>query len=271
MLKDENIKRGTELMRMEALRCAHGGTGEVAGAPSPEEYLRGDECGVIPFEYVIAHEMKSPLRAIDGYARMSAGDRGSALSPDAAGMLESIRRICRETICLADRLLEYARMTRGTLLEEAVNLESMIRDVFDLLRAEDGTCCSAKLIFVSEIPDVLADPFLMRQVIKNIMSNSLKFAIDGSLCEIRIGCEEIDGEDVFFFSDNGAGFDMRCPASPFEMFQRMHRAGEFEGSGVGLAIVKKAVTMHGGKTWIRGEVGKGVTVYFTLPSGKVLC
>jgi signal transduction histidine kinase len=229
-----------------------------------------DGSGAVPFDCIIAHEIKSPLRAIDGYARLFIDDGGPALSPKVLGMLENIRCICGDAISLADKLLEYSRVSGRALAEETVDLASVARDAFVLLSAAHAPRGGARLVFVSELPCVMADRELMRQAVTNILSNSLKFSIDGKPCEIAAGCERSGGDDVFFFSDNGAGFDMRHPADPFDMFQRMHRAGEFEGSGVGLAIVRRAVEMHGGRVWLTGEAGRGATVRFTLPPGKVL-
>jgi light-regulated signal transduction histidine kinase (bacteriophytochrome) len=155
--------------------------------------------------------------------------------------------------------------------EEVVDLAPMIRGTFESLRVTDGSYKSAKLTFASEIPNVAADPLLMRQALANIVSNSLKFAAGAEPCEIRVGYEKRNGEDVFFFSDNGVGFDMRSLASPFEIFQRMHAAGEFEGSGIGLAIVKAVIAMHEGRVWLTCGADRGVTVSFTLPPDRVLC
>jgi light-regulated signal transduction histidine kinase (bacteriophytochrome) len=225
---------------------------------------------VQPFDYAVVHELKSPLRAIDAYARALAENCGALLDRESLGMIDDIRGICRETLSLVEDLLEYARVAMRRPFMEAVDIAAMIREAFDILYMADKPRRPVKLIFASEMPRVIADSLLMRQAVSNIVSNSLKFTRNKKFGRIAAGHRRDGGEDVFFISDNGAGFDNRHGDKLFEMFRRLHSADEFEGAGVGLVIAKKIISMHGGRIWITGEVGAGATVCFTLPSDKVL-
>ncbi|MDF2567275.1 MAG: two-component sensor histidine kinase [Oscillospiraceae bacterium] len=222
------------------------------------------------FNFTISHEIKAPVRAIDGYARIFLEDYGKDLDSEAYSIITNIRNICDETIDLSNKLLEYTRIAQEIPCNQIVDLKEMIQEVFDTLQASYVNGNAIKLNFESKLPAVLGDPVLLRQAITNILSNAIKFTRDQKEGLITTGCMSENGENVFFIRDNGAGFDMQFSQNLFGMFQRMHTLGEFEGSGVGLAIVKKIILLHEGKVWIIGEVGKGATVYFTFPSDKVL-
>lgn len=225
---------------------------------------------LMSFNFTISHEIKAPVRAIDGYARIFLEDYGQSLDPEARGMVENIRNICKETIALSNKLLEYTRIAQDEPTSEVVDLEGMIREVFDSLGSAGGDHGPVRLAFDSSVPHVIGDPVLLRLAIVNIISNSLKFTRRKEEGVITVGYEKSNGEDVFFIRDNGTGFDMKYSEKLFSMFQRMHTSDEFEGTGIGLAIVKKVVLLHKGRVWITGEVGRGATVYFILPSDKVL-
>jgi light-regulated signal transduction histidine kinase (bacteriophytochrome) len=228
-----------------------------------------DDGKLLSFDFTIAHEIKSPLRAIDGYARIFLEDFGGDLDPQGRVLIENIRSICRETISLADKLLEYTRIVQEGTDMAPVDLSAIIREVFASLRETDEDRSPAKLLFASPIPDVVGDSVLLHLAISNIISKSLKFTRNKDEAVITVGYEKKDGEHLFFFRDNGAGFDMQYSKKLFEMFQRMHGSDEFEGAGIGLVIVKKIILMHGGHIRITGEVGEGATVYFSLPEDKV--
>jgi signal transduction histidine kinase len=244
---------------------------QETGIPPETSRLMSENNELMSFSFTISHEIKSPVRAIDGYARIFLEDYGQTLGPDARGIIEAIRNICKETITLSNKLLEHARIARSEPANEVVDLRGMIQSVFNVLN-NDNDHGSARLIFESPIPHVIGDSALLRQAVLNIVSNSLKFTRGKEDAVITVGCERINGEDVFFIRDNGAGFDidMRYSAKLFTMFQRMHTSDEFEGTGIGLAIVKKIILLHKGRVWITGEVGRGATVYFILPPEKVL-
>ncbi|MDF1493417.1 sensor histidine kinase [Caproiciproducens sp. CPB-2] len=218
----------------------------------------------------ISHEIKAPVRAIDGYARIFLEDYRDKIDEDGLLLISNIRTICGETLAMIDRLLEYTRLSGVEPVKETVNLQQMIQDVCDELAAGYKSKKATVLKFQEEIPFVLCDGTLMHQVVVNLVSNALKFTREEQTAVITAGFHPENGEDVFYIRDNGVGFDMEYSQNLFGMFQRMHSDDEFEGSGVGLSIVKKLIQAMGGRVWITGEVGKGACVYFTLPPGNIL-
>lgn len=219
------------------------------------------------FSFTVSHEIKAPVRAIDGYARIFLEDYGALLPDEGRGMVQSIRNICKETIELTNKLLEFTRFAQNEPNNEVVDMQGLIQEVFSQLHPSGS---QLQLGFVTSIPHVLGDPMLLRQALVNILSNSVKFTRDKAQGMITAGYQNADGQTVFFIRDNGAGFDMKYSQNLFGMFQRMHSNDEFEGTGIGLSIVKKIIQLHKGRVWITGEVGCGATVYFTLPSDRVL-
>lgn len=220
--------------------------------------------------FTISHEIKAPVRAIDGYARIFLEDYSERLDSEARGMVQNIRNICAETIALSNKLLEYTRLAREEPCNEIVDLQSMVQECFLTLRNAYPGAGSITLCFDSELPPIIGDPVLLRQAVVNLLSNALKFTCGKENGVVRAGFDVQNEKDVYYIRDNGAGFDMQFSQNLFGMFQRMHTSDEFEGSGVGLAIVRKVLQLHGGRAWITGEVGRGATVYFTLPSDRVL-
>lgn len=221
--------------------------------------------------FTLSHEIKAPVRAIDGYARIFLEDYGGQIDPNGLSLILNIREICRDTLTLINQLLEYTRLSEIEPVKETVDLQQMIRTVFKkLVEGYTEKDQEAVLIFGEEIPFVLCDRTLMRQIVINILSNALKFTREESKAVITAGFHREKGEDVFYIRDNGVGFDMEYSENLFGMFQRMHSENEFEGSGVGLFIVKSLIQKMGGKVWIMGEVGKGASLFFTLPPENIL-
>lgn len=221
--------------------------------------------------FTLSHEIKAPVRAIDGYARIFLEDYGGQIDPNGLSLILNIREICRDTLTLINQLLEYTRLSEIEPVKETVDLQQMIRTVFKkLVEGYTEKDQEAVLIFGEEIPFVLCDRTLMRQIVINILSNALKFTREESKAVITAGFHREKGEDVFYIRDNGVGFDMEYSENLFGMFQRMHSENEFEGSGVGLFIVKSLIQKMGGKVWIIGEVGKGASLFFTLPPENIL-
>ncbi len=235
-----------------------------------QKSLRGGSHDLQVLSSTISHEIKAPVRAIDGYARIFIEDYRDKIDEDGLLLISNIRAICRETLSMIDRLLEYTRLSGVEPVKESVNLQQMIQDVCDKLAAGYTSKKDTVLKFQEEIPFVLCDGTLMHQVVVNLVSNALKFTREEQTAVITAGFHLENGEDVFYIRDNGVGFDMEYSQNLFGMFQRMHSDDEFEGSGVGLSIVKKLIQAMGGRVWITGEVGKGACVYFTLPPGNIL-
>lgn len=229
------------------------------------------EAGLQALNFTISHEIKAPVRAIDGYARIFLEDYGGKIDENGLSLILNIRDICKETLALINKLLDYTRLSEIEPVKETVDLERMIRTVFEELAAgymEKGR--EAELHFEEEIPFVLCDRTLMNQVVSNILSNALKFTREKSKAVITAGFHREKGEDSFYIRDNGVGFDMEYSENLFGMFQRMHSEDEFEGSGVGLSIVKRLIQKMGGRVWITGEVGRGACIFFTLPQENIL-
>jgi light-regulated signal transduction histidine kinase (bacteriophytochrome) len=229
---------------------------------------RNDE--LISLNYTIAHEIKAPLRAIDGYARIFLEDYGASLLPEAREIIEIIRNICGDTISLSNALLEYIRIARIELSNQVIDLREMIYQAYSSLRFSRIEPQNVTLEFTSEIPHILGDATLMRQVVINILSNAVKFTRDIKDAHIYVQHEIKDGESIFSVRDNGVGFDMKYANKLFGIFQRMHSADEFEGTGIGLATIKMILSLHQGDVWIEGEPNKGAMIYFTLPANRVL-
>jgi signal transduction histidine kinase len=211
------------------------------------------------FSYSVAHDLRTPLRGMNGFARILLEDHGEALDEKGRALLEKIASNASKMGHLIDGLLGLARLNRAPLAREDVDLGGMVRAaVAEAARPETEVVVSDALV-------VNADPTLLSAVVDNLVANAVKFTARVERPRIELGREEIDGEDVYYVRDNGAGFDMQFANLLFKPFQRLHNVRDFEGNGIGLATVERIVTRHGGRIWARGEVGAGATFYFTLP------
>jgi len=217
------------------------------------------------FAYSISHDLIAPLRAIDGFSCILQEDRSSVLTADGRHCLEVVRNNTQQMGALINHLLDFSRLSRQPLKTQPVMPEKIIREVLGELKDEQkGREVDVR---VGDLPPCQADPIMLRQVYANLISNALKFTRRREQAVIEIGCQEQGGESVYFVKDNGAGFDMKYAGKIFTVFQRLHKAEEYEGTGVGLANVKQIVRRHGGRVWIEAAPDKGATVYFTL-SGR---
>lgn len=222
------------------------------------------------FNYAIFHEIKTPVRAIDGYARIFIEDYKNVVDEDGIEFIKSIRHICKDTLILINKLLEYMEFSEMQPTKETIDLEQLIYITFNELVVGYNDKSKIQLKFESKLPVILGDSILMKQVITNIISNSLKFTANKDSILITIGYTLENNENIFYIKDNGVGFDMKFSENLFGMFKRMHSESEFEGSGVGLAIVKKIIKKFGGRVWIAGKVGKGACTYFTIDEECIL-
>ena len=214
------------------------------------------------FAYSISHDLIAPLRAIDGFSCILQEDRSSVLTADGRHCLEVVRNNTQQMGALINHLLDFSRLSRQPLKTQSVMPEKMVREVLGELKDEwKGREVDVR---VGDLPPCQADPIMLRQVYANLISNAIKFARRREQAVIEIGCQEQGGESVYFVKDNGAGFDMKYAGKIFTVFQRLHKAEEYEGTGVGLANVKQIVRRHGGRVWIEAAPDKGATVYFTL-------
>ena len=218
------------------------------------------------FSYSVSHDLRAPLRAIDGYSRMILSKHANELCEDVRSKFNVIRDNVRRMGQLIDDLLAFSRVGREQLSIITLDIGGMIRDVWEELKgANPDRLLTLKL---AEIPPCKADRALIKQVFVNVLSNAVKFTKGRAEARIEAGGHNEDGKTVYYIRDNGAGFDMQYHDKLFGVFQRLHSEVEFEGTGVGLAIVQRIINRHGGRIWAEGAVDKGATFYFTLPTGK---
>ena len=213
------------------------------------------------FSYSVSHDLRAPLRAIDGFARILMDKHLPQLLPEAQRYLRLVRDNAKQMGDLIDDLLAFSRLTRQSLERRQVVPSEIARDALHDLGYEDN---GRAHVSVKALPGCQADPALLKQVFVNLLSNALKFARRRDPAQIEVGNLNGNGEPVYYVRDNGVGFDMKYADKLFGVFQRLHRAEEYEGTGVGLAIVQRIVHRHGGRVWAEAEVNKGATFYFTL-------
>jgi PAS domain S-box-containing protein len=225
------------------------------------------------FSYTISHDLRAPLRAIDGFSRILLEEYTSGLPAEAQRYLGLVHKNTQQMEHLIEDLLAFSRLSRQPLNKQRVTPVNLVRQALVDLRAEqEGR--QVKFI-IGDLPACQADPILLKQIYVNLLSNALKFSRKRETACIEIGCEPCEGskpsqssgETIYFVKDNGVGFDMQYINKLFGVFQRLHRAEEYEGTGVGLAIVQRIVHRHGGRVWAEAEVDKGAAFYFTLGGG----
>ena len=217
------------------------------------------------FSYSVSHDLRAPFRAIDGFSRIVLKDHGPAMPEEAREYLEIVREGAQQMGRLIDDLLAFARLGRQSLVKRPVDPSEVARRSLAQLRPElEGREVDVR---IDQLPLCQADPSLLQQVYVNLLSNALKFTRTRSPAVIEVGSRELEGHRVYFVEDNGVGFDMRYADKQFGVFQRMHRSEEYEGTGVGLAIVQRIVYRHGGRVWAQAERGVGATFFFSLEGG----
>jgi signal transduction histidine kinase len=213
------------------------------------------------FSYSVSHDLRAPLRAIDGFSKLLLEEHGASLTEGASDYLARVRSATQRMSTLIDDLLRLSRITRAQLERRKVDLSGLARAILEMLRTREP----ARSVEVS-IADALAvdaDPQLTKVLLENLLENAWKFTSKRADARILFGVEA-GPELVFFVRDNGAGFDMRYANKLFAPFQRLHKVSEFEGTGIGLATVHRIVMRHGGRIWATSELGQGTTVFFTL-------
>ncbi len=216
------------------------------------------------FSYTVSHDLKSPLRAVDGYVQIMLEDFGEKLDIDAVQMLNNISTISRDSIDMISKILQYSKTSRAVLKREQINFGERVKTVFtEMQHAYPDR--EAELVLETGFPEIQVDSVLFRQLLQNVMSNSFKFTEGRDKAVITVGCNITEDYYIFYIKDNGVGFDMKYSGKLFGLFQRLHTPDEFEGSGIGLVTVKKIVEKHGGKVWIESIVNEGTTVFFKLP------
>lgn len=214
------------------------------------------------FSYSVSHDLRAPLRAIDGFSKILEDDLLPKADGDTRHLLAGIQKNARRMGHLIDDLLSFSRLSRSALTVSEVNLAELFREAFQELRGQNPERNIEFLLH--PLPPVRGDEASLRQVAVNLLSNSIKYSRPREVARIEVGSINQDGQTVFFVKDNGVGFDMKYAEKLFGVFQRLHSEREFEGTGVGLAIVQRIIRRHNGKIWAEAAVNQGATFYFTL-------
>ena len=215
------------------------------------------------FSYSVSHDLRAPLRAIDGFSRILLKDHAGRLDAEGQRFLDIIRANTQKMGQLIDDLLTFSRLGRREVKAAGLDMETLVRKVVgELQNTQEDRTVEWNL---KPLPATRADRALMQQVWVNLLGNALKFTRPQEAAIIEVGCRPAGDEDIYYVKDNGVGFDMQFAHKLFGVFQRLHRYEEFEGTGVGLALVQRIVQRHGGRVWAEGRVNGGACFYFSLP------
>jgi hypothetical protein len=213
------------------------------------------------FSYSVSHDLRAPLRHIEGFSNLLVSEYKDSVKGEALQLVNRINASSRRMGQLIDDLLQFSRLSKTPLAKQTVKISALVNEIVaELQNDHPGRKVTVK---VGELPDAEGDPSLLKQVFVNLLSNAFKFT-RGLDAVIEVGYEDRAGEKTYYIRDNGVGFDMQYATRLFSVFQRLHSAEKFEGTGVGLSIVQRIVQRHGGRIWAEAEVNKGATFYFTL-------
>jgi len=217
------------------------------------------------FTYSISDDMRGPLRAIDGFSRVLMAEYPDKLDDEGKRLLNIIRGNAQSMSELIDGLLTFSHLGRQPLDQTDINMEELAKSAFAEVQAENKE--RRVLIELQALPPVLGDRATIRQVLHNLISNAFKFTRPKSNPTVEIGFQATgnQNQNTYYVRDNGVGFDMQYSPKLFGVFQRLHGVDDFEGAGVGLALVQRIVLRHGGRVWAEGKVNEGATFYFSLP------
>ncbi len=213
------------------------------------------------FTYTVSHDLRAPVRAVHGFAQLLREEYNDKLNEDGQHLLDTMLNNSAQMGTLIDSLLEFSRLGRRELSRVRVDMKQAAETV---IRQTNEYMPNRAKITVHPMGEVTGDPTLITQVLSNLLANAIKYSAKKQNPEIEIGRAQTEKGEAFYVKDNGAGFDMRFYDKLFGVFQRLHQQEEFEGTGVGLAIVHRIITRHGGEVWAEGEPEKGATFYFTL-------
>ena len=215
------------------------------------------------FAYSISHDLRAPFRAIDGYTHILVEDYEKSMNEEGKRMFAVIRNEAKHMGRLIDDLLSFSHISHADMQVSKVNMEALVYSVFYELTTPESR---ERIDFhVATLPSAMGDLILIREVWMNLLSNAIKFSSKRERSVIEVSYQQDGQEVIYLVRDNGAGFDKRYADKLFGVFQRLHSDKEFEGTGVGLAIVQRLIHRHGGKVWADSQVDKGTTFYFTVP------
>ena len=218
------------------------------------------------FAYSVSHDLRGPLRAIGSFSQLLIEEYGNKVDNEMKHYLDRISKGAQKMGELIDDLLSFSRATRGEINYEEVEVETIIKNV---IKEQQEAQPEKNIEFIiNPLQKVEADKKMIEVIFTNLINNAVKYTSKRDKPHIEIGCEQKEDEIMFFVKDNGVGFDMKYQDKLFGAFQRLHSAEEYDGTGIGLATVKRLVSKHGGNIWAEAEVDRGATFYFTLPSKK---
>ncbi len=218
------------------------------------------------FSYSVSHDLRAPLRAIDGYSRMILRQQGNKFDENTRHQFDVIRNNTKMMGQLIEDLLTFSRLGRAQLSMTKLNMEDLIGEIWK--EFTDASPGRRLILNVASLPPCMGDHRLIRQVLINLLANAIKFTKTREEALIEVGGDVKESDSLYYVRDNGVGFDMQYYDKMFGVFQRLHNSSDFEGTGVGLAIVQRIIDRHGGKIWAEGKEDEGATFYFTLPTPK---
>lgn len=215
------------------------------------------------FAYSVSHDLRAPLRGIDGFSGILLSEHAASLNPSGQALLQRVRQAAQRMAELIDDLLNLSRITRSQLTRQDVDIGALAIEVADELKNQNQN----RNVQFTAAPDMHAwgDRNLLRVVLENLLGNAWKFTSKRPDARIEFGMKTDEPEPIYYVRDNGAGFDMAYARQLFNVFQRLHDVTEFPGTGIGLATVQRIIKKHGGRIWAQGVVAEGATIYFTLP------
>ncbi len=231
------------------------------------EKLQQTNSELASFSYSVSHDLRAPFRHITGFADLLEKRAGSTLDETSLHYLHTVRNSAKYAGTLVDNLLSFSQMGRSQLRHTLVDMNRLVRDTMQELSGEIGQ--RTVNWHVQPLATVQGDPEMLRLVVRNLLSNAVKYTRTREEANIDIGARDDGTEIVFWVRDNGVGFDMRYVEKLFGVFQRLHSNEEFEGTGIGLANVRRIVGRHGGRAWAQSELGEGSTFFFSLPKEPV--
>jgi two-component system NtrC family sensor kinase len=270
--EDENRRIREELLRKEieagearaARELAETRAALVDELERKNRELEGANKELDAFSYTVSHDLRAPLRAVNGFASILAMNHGAEMPPEAHALLHKVIVSAKRMDQLIQDLLRFSHLGRQPLSKRVVKVGELVHEVLTDFTQERAV--RQVEIRVMDLPDVVGDPSLLRQVFSNLLSNAFKFTKNRELAVIEVEGRRENSETAFTVHDNGAGFDMQYATKLFGVFQRLHSEEQFSGTGVGLSLVQRIITRHGGRIWAEAEVDKGATFHFSLPN-----
>ena len=214
------------------------------------------------FSYSVSHDLRAPLRALDGYSKMLGEDYGNVLDAEGKRLLGNIQYNAKKMGQLVDDLLSFSRLGKKEVQRCEIDMTEMVQSILAEMQSSEPYKADIK---INSLEPAIADRSLISQVMINLISNALKYSGKKEKPQVEIGSEKIENETTYYIKDNGVGFDMNYVSKLFGVFQRLHSESEFSGTGIGLATVHRIIVKHGGKVWAKSKLNEGATFYFTLP------